>query len=149
MLNQCQLAAVGVIIADSPYICSRDGRYGVQPTVSSRIWAGNGVPICTIPMKDERGSAASIRFIPANSPHVIRCDGGDAVEKVIRTRMIWAANDLPTGAVPMLDQRLPVEIGVVISDAPKFNSAGHMGHSNQAAVAVRAGTEDNVPSAAA
>ncbi|PYK26836.1 MAG: hypothetical protein DME52_05260 [Verrucomicrobia bacterium] len=99
-------------------------------------------------MKDERGSAASIRFIPAHRPHVIRCDGGDAVQKVIRARMIRAANDLPTGAVPMLDQRLPVKVSVIISHAPKFNRPRHMGHTNQAAVAVRAGTVNNVPRAA-
>jgi len=80
-------------------------------------------------MKDQRGSAGQCPVHTGRPPtRHWEGDSGDSIQEVICTRMIRTGNDLPAGAVPMLDQRLPMEVGVVISGAPKFNRPGHMGY---------------------
>ncbi|PYL61895.1 MAG: hypothetical protein DMF24_05730 [Verrucomicrobia bacterium] len=147
MLNKRLLGRIGIIISDSPHVIRRSGHYAVQSSVIGRTRAGDNAPACSIPVKGERAVAAVIFPVAAHSPHVIRSDGGDSIQVVVSGRVVRTGDDLPTGAVPMLNQRPTIFIRMV-ADRPRFDSTRHRGHSKEGGAALGVGTINKVPSAA-
>src|SRR4051794_3539531 len=100
MLDQCPLRT-RIVITDSPDVVGRHSRYSVQSIVGGWIWTGDDAPACAIPVEDESQTAAALRFVTTNGPHLIGSDSGHTVHVMVRIGNVRTGYDFPGGTVPM------------------------------------------------
>ena len=109
MLDQRLEGTAAVVIIDShgPDVRGRDGCYAVKLVVNRpRVRAGDGLPGGAIPALDQRLEGTAAVSIVSHGPDVASRDGCHTI-KVVATRPgAGTGDDLPGGAVPVLDQRL-------------------------------------------
>src|SRR6266487_4408414 len=103
------------IVTDSPHFyCTWNPRNRVQEVATcSRIRAGNYLPVCSIPVFDQRltNTMAARCQIIADGPDIVCRNYLHCIQLVPIRTDIGAANNTPRGTIPMFDKGLLIVRG--------------------------------------
>ncbi len=72
----------------------------------SDIWAWDNAPPRAVPVLDQSALYVAVVSGGTHGPNVTRRDSCHAVKEVVMRSDIWAWDNAPSCAVPVLDQRL-------------------------------------------
>ena len=108
-------------VPNSPDIGCRESRHPNQLVDSGvGVRTGNDCPVRPIPVHGQRSYRSIAVEVETHSPDVVRGEGCYPEQLVVLCAFIWAGNDGPLRAIPVLNQRSARRLvnGVIISDGP-------------------------------
>src|SRR5438552_2410170 len=89
-------------VSDRPYIAWGDCCYSAQIAVIGGVGAGDDSPLSAVPVLHQGGQPIRPTAVISNRPHVCRRDSGYVIKFIVVRTGIWAGDNAPLGAVPML-----------------------------------------------
>src|SRR2546428_709455 len=81
----------------------------------TEVWTRDAAPSRTVPMLDEGLSGSAVISV-SDGPDVVGRNCGNPPDEVIQVSIVrvCAGNDVPTGAIPVLNERLGVAVAVPV-----------------------------------
>ena len=146
VLDQRLPGTVAVLITPRcPDVVARDGRQtGHLIVIHSTIGAGDNLPTRAIPVLDQCLLETATVYIPSHRPDVVERDRYNIANTVVTRPDIGAGDNLPTRAIPVLDQRL-IETATVMVVSHRPDVVGRDGYNIAKDVVTRSdvGAGDN------